>query len=155
MRIFEISDNVLISSHSWDISEKNQLIHGIIVDKIKKGLSTKYLVKFEFKNETGHISLSSDNIFTDRPKNLNIENFNRKDGGIMRKFNIGDSVLVHHKYNSVASAFSNGTIIDELYFGIFKRYVVKYTWEKIERIDTYHPNNIYIDHTKEIKHDLV
>lgn len=146
MRSFEINDNVIISSQLWNVSERNQALNGIIVDKVRNGIFFNYTVKYTLENKERFENMSPYDIYSNK---TNTDRLNRKTrkGSVMRKFNIGDNVIVRHT-NSNTNQYVKGIIIDTVYFWLFKKYVVKYKFGSSERIDVYSATQVYIDQTK-------
>ncbi|MFW6015850.1 MAG: hypothetical protein ACOCRK_05390 [bacterium] len=137
MRRFKIGQKVLISSNYWDVKCEDQLLKGVIIDVIKKGFSTHYVVKYKFNGKSEVISLESDSIFIDQTQKK-LRNKNNK--SILRTFNIGDKVLISDEHNAI-----DGIVIEQIGRGLFKKYVVKYTLNGINRVNTYSPYEIYVN----------
>ncbi|MFW6015851.1 MAG: hypothetical protein ACOCRK_05395 [bacterium] len=65
----------------------------------------------------------------------------------MRRFNICQNVSVHRKDQSKIETVP-GVVIDKLYKGIFKKYVVKYNVNGIDKVSKYKPTEIFVDNKK-------
>lgn len=139
MRKFNVLDDVLISSYRWG-DKSNQLLKAKVVDLNSK----EVIVKFKFKNKIGYMKLSPYNVFMDKTQ---VFNRNCKGGGVMRKYNIGDKVMVHDKEISDSSVCHEGIIIDTMMIWMFKKYVIKYSLDGIQRVNKYRKNEIFMDHS--------